>query len=152
MKKLLTTALLCLVAMTTTQAQTFFKDANGKWGLKDKAGNVILPGKYDKFWGEFSEGLASVSLNGKWGFIDTTGKEVIPLKYDDAGNFSEGLVVVGIFKEKGASAKNRGYLDKTGREVIPLKYDVTNAFKNGKAKVSLNGREFYIDKTGKEVK
>jgi len=45
-----------------------------------------------------------------------------------------------------------GYIDKTGKQVIQLKYDYAEDFKNGKAKVKLDGEEFYIDKKGKKVK
>ena len=38
-----------------------------------------------------------------------------------------------------------------GVEVIPLKYDGAELFKKGKAKVWLNGQEFYIDKEGNRV-
>lgn len=44
----------------------------------------------------FTDGLAAVKQNGKWGYIDETGKMVISPKYDWAGQFSEGVAVVGL--------------------------------------------------------
>ncbi|MDR1170447.1 MAG: WG repeat-containing protein [Prevotellaceae bacterium] len=48
-----------------------------------------------------------------------------------------------------------GYIDKNKNEVIPLKYDDVGNFNQeiqGMALVKLNGKKFYIDKTGKYVK
>jgi negative regulator of sigma E activity len=45
-----------------------------------------------------------------------------------------------------------GYIDTTGKEVISFKYDDAENFSKGFAKVKLEGREFYIDKYGNEVK
>jgi hypothetical protein len=44
-----------------------------------------------------------------------------------------------------------GFIDMTGKEVIAPVYAAADNFRNGKAKVVLNGRTFYIDKTGAEV-
>ncbi len=126
---------------------------NDKWGYIDKTGKVVVELKYDGAGG-FSEGLADVSLNKKCGFIDRSGKVVIPLIYDFAGSFSEGLAVVNI-DGTGARGYVRGgkwgFIDKTGKELIKLQYEDAGSFKNNKAKVTLNSREFYIDKTGKEI-
>ncbi|TZF84073.1 WG repeat-containing protein [Pedobacter sp. BS3] len=124
------------------------------FGLADKTGKEIIPPKYDSI-NSVNNGFALVYLSGHgyyrtdaYGFIDTTGKEVIPLKYDIAHNFSEGLAAVYVWLSGGWK-----FIDKTGKDAIPGNYnDVLEDFKNGKAKVKQNGREFYIDKTGKEVK
>ena len=93
---------------------------NGKCGYIDKAGQEVIPCKYD--WANtFNEGLASVrfSYDSGYGFIDTTGREVIRHRREIAvpGDFSEGLVVV----------KNEGndhffVLDKEGRKVFQGSY------------------------------
>jgi len=57
MRYTLFSALLCM-GVISTQAQVFFKDTNGKWGMKNESGNVILAGKYDSTF-NFSEGLAA---------------------------------------------------------------------------------------------
>jgi hypothetical protein len=48
---------------------------SGKNGYIDKAGKVVIEPRFDVV-GEFSEGLAVVSIGGKWGYIDKTGKYV----------------------------------------------------------------------------
>ena len=137
-----------------------------KWGYIDKIGKEIVPLEYDAIR-DFSEGLAMVCSNGKCGFVDKTGKEVIPLKYGGAGGFSEGLAKVslnGPTNDKISAMalyislgqiipgeKPFGYIDINGKEVIPMKYENCGNFSDGKAKVKLNQREFFIDKTGKEI-
>jgi hypothetical protein len=50
----------------------------GKWGFIDKAGNEIVPIKYDEV-GHFVEGITTVWLNDDMGIIDKTGREIVPL-------------------------------------------------------------------------
>lgn len=163
MKTILTLCLM-LFAATTLQAQNFkpFKAENGKFGYKNDKGKIVIVPKYDNAY-DFSEGMAAVNIGavvslstgligGKWGFIDGTGKEVILLKYAAVTQFNEGLAafISGYYLD---DKKNVwGYLDKSGKEVISAKYSYAEVFENGKAKVELNGRTFYIDKTGKEIR
>lgn len=116
-----------------------------KFGYIDKNNKVIIPFIYD-YADSFHDGLAKVSKDGKYGFIDKNGNVVISMKYDVVALFYEGLASV---KVNG----KWGFIDKTDKLVIPAIYDyVWDDFKNGKARVELNGREFYIDKNGNEVK
>lgn len=87
-----------------------------------------------------------VSLYGKCGFMDTqSGQLTVPLKYDEIGWPSEGLVKVRIDNKW-------GFINKEGKEVIPLQYNSVLSFSNDKARVSIDGENyFYIDKTGKMV-
>ncbi|MCC6448579.1 MAG: WG repeat-containing protein [Chitinophagaceae bacterium] len=133
---------------------------NDKIGLINQKGKEIVSPKYDAI-GNFSYGMAAVVLNNKLGFINTTGKEIVQMKYDlyelcskDDYKFSEGLASVSILDGDNyyLDVYKWGFIDKTGKEIIPLKYESVESFKNGKAKVYLDFREFYIDKTGKEVK
>jgi len=149
-----------------------------KWGFIDKTGKEVVPCKY--FYPSsplstdqnprFSEGLARVCVSdenrsksanywGKYGFIDQTGKEVIPIQYDTAGDFSEGLAMVGVKNGRGTSTYigfeydfDCGFIDKTGKEVIPLQYSSAESFSEGLAAVQgENGKWGYIDQTGKVV-
>ena len=93
---------------------------NGKWGYIDKAGQEVIPCKYD--WANtFHEGLASVrfSYDSGYGFIDTTGREVIRHRpeIEIPGEFSEGLVVV-----KNENNDRFFVLDKEGRKVFQGSY------------------------------
>ncbi|MCO5285324.1 MAG: WG repeat-containing protein [Chitinophagaceae bacterium] len=133
-----------LLAGFTAEAQelTPYKDANGKYGYKDKSGNIIQP-KYD-YARSFSEGLGRVKQNGKWGYIDKTGKEIVIPKYENAFSFNEGLAGV---KQNG----KWGFIDKTGKEIATPKYEYAYSFDEGLAAVVQNGKWGFIDKTGKEI-
>ena len=45
-----------------------------------------------------------------------------------------------------------GYVDNNNTIVISFIYDEAYKFENGKARVKLKGRTFYIDRNGREVK
>jgi len=156
MKKIITICILLFGAMAVN-AQNLkpFKFDNGKYGYKDEKGNIVVRPIYSEA-SAFSEGLAAVSLEKggivRWGFIDGKGKVVIPFKWGgNAGDFHDGLAVVteGFYLDKPTLW---GAIDKTGKLVIPLAYTYLSDFKNGKADAELNGKKFFIDKTGKEVK
>ena len=68
-------------------------ELNGRYGLINKTGKVIIPFIYD-YVSNFDEGLELVKLNDKYGFMDTIRKFVIPLIYDDAGWLLGGLAYV----------------------------------------------------------
>ena len=67
--------------------------------------------------GNFSEGLAAVTLGEKWGYIDATGKMVITPQFDDARDFYGGLAAVEI-------GKKWGFINKTGQMVIAPQFDM----------------------------
>jgi hypothetical protein len=132
---------------------------NGKIGLIDKTGREIVAPAYYEIGG-FSEGLASVRLNqgGNFGYVDTNGKLVIDtiLNYLNVGGFSEGYAIVEgrsfLTDEEGMSHPIFGYIDSTGKEVIAIQFSSAEKFKNGKAKVMLGDREYFIDTNGIESK
>jgi hypothetical protein len=53
---------------------------DGKYGVIDKTGNVIIKAKYDDI-DAFSENVAPVRKEKAWGAVDITGKEIIPVMY-----------------------------------------------------------------------
>ena len=70
----------------------------------------------------FSEGLASVAkkINGeeKYGYIDESGNLTIPFQFDGAGEFVDGLAVVG--NDNGYYA----FIDKQGKLLTPYKFNI----------------------------
>jgi len=118
-------------------------EINGKFGLVNKLGKEITQIKYDRVR-SLSGGFAEVSINGKFGFVSKEGKE-IEAKYVYVGGFSGGLSIVSINKKY-------GFINTKGKIAIPLKYDNAASFEEGKARVYLDGKWFYIDKNGNEVK
>lgn len=116
----------------------------GRTGYVDYTGRFVIPQIYD-WGGDFSDGLAVISLNKKYGFIDKSGKEIIPVKYESAEKFTYGLAPVKINGKW-------GYVDKTGKMIIPAIYDVAINFAiyGGvkKAIASRDGKYFEIDTSG----
>ncbi len=60
---------------------------------------------------------------------------IIQYKYDQAYDFSEGLALVFITKNK---TDFYGYIDESGGETISLKYEFGESFSEGLALVRLN--------------
>jgi len=140
-------------------------DAEGKCGVIDKTGKVIIPFTYSNI-APFENGFIYSNFdpknggdkfhNQKWGLLDKTGKEITPCIYDNMPIYSEGLASV-------SKNDKYGFIDKTGKEVIPLIYDEIYApegiytsgkstyFPEGLAGVKKKGKWGFIDKTGKEV-
>jgi len=160
---LVTITFLCLIAMTT-QAQTFFKDTNGKYGLKNSNGKVIIKGKYTTA-GKFENNLAVVEgetpVGNKFGVIDATGKEVTQLQYSEIklGKFGSSKYEI-LIKALDFNAVFWTLIDpKTGENITnPRRYYAIEPFINGRAFVEIANNSVgvgtikgYIDETGKEI-
>ncbi len=134
-------------------------------GYIDTNGVVVIAPVY-KSAGDFSEGLAQVSMNAeelpetadrdlvafdrndRWGFIDTTGKVVIPFDFQRAGQFSGGVARV-------LQDGHWGYVNKAGQLVIPPQFEWVGDFCDGIAEVWLKGAEgpeiAFIDLQGRVI-
>jgi hypothetical protein len=119
----------------------------GKWGVINRNGKEVLPFNYDDIdLKEEGPGLYFVKLNQKCGVINTGGNPVVPLIYDEIGFFvNEGFIFVRL--------KNKwGLFNFQGQELASPKFDDYRPFSNGRAEVKENGRTYYIDTNGKELK
>ncbi|MCC6410811.1 MAG: WG repeat-containing protein, partial [Saprospiraceae bacterium] len=113
----------------------------------DKTGKKVidLPVGYEYF-GNFSEGMASVAYKGLGGFIDRTGSVKVPAKYTNLTNFKNGMAIVQNDLGK------QGFIDSKGVEVIPPAYDECgNMSEDGLAWVKLNNKFGFVNRTGKLV-
>src|SRR5690554_1149005 len=143
-----TTAIaICTFMATALQAQELKSfEENGKYGLKDQSGKVIVEAKYSECRKDGE--VFRVEINLEWGLIDgKTGKEIIAPKYLTMNEFSEGLAWVQLDR-KG------GYINTTGKVVIPIAYDayeMGNDFYEGTATVAKDGKHGVIDKTEKTL-
>lgn len=125
-----------------------------KWGFINKKGEVIFTLEKASFI-DFSEGLAAFyDDNQKLGFVDEQGNIVIPASFAIEINgdflpeqgFSDGLCDIEIL------GKNKtGYINKKGKWAIPPIFDIAYPFKGGLARVSIDEKWGYIDKTGNFV-
>ncbi|HBX49600.1 MAG: hypothetical protein A2W98_05940 [Bacteroidetes bacterium GWF2_33_38] len=122
-------------------------EKDGKVGVLDSLGNVIVPfGKYDKIE-EFSDGMAKVYLNEKVFFINSKGKEIIVKYYDiEPSNFSGGFTKVEILNGKYSITNKEGV-----QLVLKKSYNSLGDFSEGLCRVELNGNYGFIDAKGKEI-
>ena len=72
--------------LTNTEVYTnnklFVAEEDGKYGYKNKQGEIVISPKYDKTT-EFNEyGFAGIKKDGKWGAINEEGKEIIAPIYE----------------------------------------------------------------------
>ncbi|SFW73770.1 WG repeat-containing protein [Chitinophaga sancti] len=86
---------------------------NGKWGLVNKDGKLILDHVYDDITYHANSALIGIVRNEKYGMADTTGKIVIPMVFD---YWVEPLCGGALF----TSEKNGKELiyDKTGKQIL----------------------------------
>lgn len=119
-----------------------FRDSNSLNGLKNAAGQVIIPGTYS-FTINFSNGFAIVSMNKKYGIINEAGRLVIPLVYDL------------IYPSKSAwfKAKNNNtkpfFIHVNGKVFTPpFDYDDVEDFANGKIIFTKNKKMGVADSSG----
>ncbi len=118
---------------------------DGKRGLMDSTGKELFFDKYDDFVIGFLDGRAWVRKDGKYGFMDSKGREIVAPVYESVLGFSEGLARV-------AQNGKHGFIDVDGNIAIPLQYKHAESFKGGAAQVTdEKGRNFYIDKSGREL-
>lgn len=100
----------------------------GKCGLQDKSGKILIEPLYDKMQ-KTSNGLIAVIKNNKLGLFDINGKVIIQPTYgtdflEYHFGFSEGLAPV-IQKTKDGY-NNCVYIDRTGKVVLdPTKFGVS---------------------------
>jgi hypothetical protein len=130
---------------------------HGKFGYINTAGAIVIPMQFEMAL-PFSDGLAAVKVDSKWGYIDKTGKFVIEPQFRGAGSFSEGLAPVGNFdffrvtrsgEEEGPPVT--GFIDKQGKMAFSVPFDSSYGFVNGIARIRIDIKSGYIDKTGKYV-
>ena len=134
-------------------------DQEGWLYIDLKGRPVVRPFVFDNGPDYFEEGLSRFVAGGKIGFIDPAGTVVIPAVHDFAFPFSEKMAVVctGCREESDGDEHKIvvggkwGYIDRAGQIVIPLEYDRAGSFTDGEAPVSQDGRNFVIDRTGREI-
>lgn len=139
-------------------AGLFFVIQDGKYGLIDVNGNVVMPCIYDRL-GRFSEEgsqygfidytgkvivpdeecLAYVVINGKYGCIDASGNIVVPCQYGDMLSFHNGLSAVSNSNDKYA------FINVAGEVVIPYEYDYASYYSEGFVAVKKGEKYGFID-------
>lgn len=80
------------------------------------------------------------------GFVDLNGKMITEMIYDDVGFYDSEVKRIRVRMND-----RHGFLDEHAKVAIPVQYERAEVFNHGKARVVLNGRDFYINPEGMEV-
>ncbi|HEU4719450.1 MAG TPA: WG repeat-containing protein [Bacteroidia bacterium] len=122
---------------------------------KQKSGYNAGYGSY------YNPNLSGNEREGRYYLIDHAGNKLNQEPYEYIRGYKEKRAAFnkgGFWKKKSAYDYNParlrggkwGFLDPSGKEIIPAIYDYVYDFSNGKAKVQLGARTFWIDAEGKE--
>jgi hypothetical protein len=122
-----------------------FED-HSKWGYLS-ANGVVIPPRFDSAGLFGAEGAVACVAN-DCGIIGKTGSFITPTWNRQSQpfpeNYSDGLAPA----EKGG---RWGYVDRTRSIVIPFQYMYAGRFDHGMARVRLNDKFFFINKTGTRI-
>jgi hypothetical protein len=100
---------------------------NGKVGLKNNQGQVVIPATYDELgWsnGTFSvvNNITGYRKNGYWGLLNVDTKKISKAEYVDI-SFGAGQLLIAHKKIPGSVKVKVGAINTSGKEVIPFLYD-----------------------------
>lgn len=128
--------------MNRTGYEIFFED--GKAGLKDADGIVVVPCQYDSILNYDDDGYIRVLNGDVYGTLDLEGKEVIP--------HSLGLTHLGVFHKGTARARKNGrwgLVDERGNAVGGFNYASMEAHRKwGYAVTTPDGQQGVVDERG----
>jgi hypothetical protein len=102
-------------------------EENGKVGLKDQQGHVLVPAQYEAMgWsnGDFSvvNNVTGYKSNGLWGLINLQNNRITKADYVDL-SWGEGDLLVARKKITNSVKILTGCINTSGKEVIPFAYD-----------------------------
>ena len=113
---------------------------DGKTGIIDEKGKLIIPVEYDDI-SDLKNGLLLAQKENQWGMIDLQNQIIIPFDYDKIRYFNNDLALV--------NKKNKiGYINIKNEMVIAFQYDYNlfGDFNNGLALVKKDGKFGFINK------
>lgn len=118
----------------------------GKRFVINTKGEIVSILKYPVKRMTFSEGLVPALDSSKYGYINHKNEIIIGFKYDEAESFRNGLARVSINGKF-------GFINTKGGVVIPIKFDIAPYYFTQKVeRFKSNKKEYFFDKTGKEIK
>ena len=134
-----------------------------EWKYIDTTGKTILkPYLFDNGPDYFKDGLSRYVKNNLIGFIDEKYQIVIKAQYEFVTPFHNSYATFCVdckeapLKEGSEHTKREGgkwgIINKKGKVVIEAIYDNPIMFAKHTAKVTLNGKTFYIDEFGNKIK
>ena len=125
----------------------FVVGKDGKDGVIDHTGKVIIDIKYKYISSGLGHGLLKFELKNNYGLMDYSGKILVEPTYSHMG-FSSNENRIAVCKRNDC-----GYLDTLGNVAIPLRFGSSaSSFHEGLAFIDLGGWNFgYIDTTGNVI-
>lgn len=102
-------------------------EENGKVGLKNEQGEVLIPAQYDGMgWsnGQFSivDNVTGYQSGSHWGLVNLENNRITKAEYTDLSP-GEGSLIVARKKIPGTVMIRTGCINTAGKEVIPFQYD-----------------------------
>lgn len=139
-----------------SEGMLFFKEKiNGKFGLMDQNGRVIVPPEYQEVE-SFKNGTAIVGEGNniiKFGVIDKNGNYTIPPKYHHIQSLGENRLAVGIPINDSATYLPSKYAiaDSKDNVLTDFLFYGVSEYKNGLESVYDDKFTYFVDKDGKRV-
>lgn len=118
-----------------------FHTKNGKQGIINILGEVVLPATFKTVIRDESNGFIVEDTLGNQGYVNYQGEFIVPCKYDEIHSVNEGLMVV-------ATNNKFGYMDTTGVWVIDTVYNDARDFGDGLARVKIGEKWQFINHEG----
>ncbi|WP_176560242.1 WG repeat-containing protein [Brevibacillus dissolubilis] len=130
---------------TTPDGKTTLVKQNGKWGIIDQLGKVVLQPTYEDIRYRLDQSqLYAVQSAGKWLFINQKGEPINNERYDDIRPIQGGNHIV---TRNGAE----GVVDSSGKTVVPLEYQSISPDDSGMYRVSRDDKWGVLDAKGQSV-
>ena len=126
-------------------------EENGKVGLKDEEGNVLIPARYDAIgWsnGKLSivDKVVGYRSEGMWGLIHTSNKVLTPPEFLDIKP-GEGSFFIAQKKSPLSQRPSFGVISSSGKTVIPFIYDGLKLSNMRAVVMSRTGNKFHFGLT-----
>lgn len=120
-------------------------NTNGKQGLTDVKGKVIIPAEYEKLgWSDGGtqvvNGVIGYRENGQWGLLNTSNRKITGPDYGNL--FNSGTLILASRKGLFSSRDFYGALNYQGKNVIPFQYHALTHENNRFVAVVRSGREY----------
>ncbi len=112
----------------------------GKWGVLDILGNVILPCKYEKCYTWSDITTVSLKRRGKFGIINVSNMKMVDCIYDAVKHLYGNSFIV-------TKNKKQGIINSNNKEILPCEYDsITTTYSGGmNIHVTQDGLEGLLD-------
>ncbi len=121
----------------------------GRYRIIDTHGETVADLNYDQVNPQSPWCWQVTKIEGeeyRSSFVDLNGNLIGELIYDYVGYYDPAVKRIPVVRNE-----RHGFLDEHAKVVVPVIYDYAEVFDRGKAKVTHNGRSFFIDPNGMEV-